>query len=170
MAEVDVMLPVDAKPDGIATADWRAISAVGSVVTVNGMLGVPVQGDAGTIGVGTTICGLWPGPPASVALGGIVESVYVGSAMVARPGIGTTTLLAPKSSIMVFTLAVGSQVPVMVAPPKGGASGSVAPGRTGGGRVPSKGFAEPALKRVFGVPVFPAVTHDVTAPMRPPEI
>ena len=160
----------DVKPDGIATAEPAAISAVGSVITVNGKVAVPTHGDAeGTTGVGTRICGLWPSPPASVAVGGIVESVYVGSAMVERPGIVTTTLL-PKSSMMALVLAVGSQVPLMVDPPKGGAAGSVVPGRIGGGRVPSNGSEVVALKSVFGVPVAPGVVHDVIDPILPPVI
>jgi len=64
----------DDSPDDTATAAPLAINAVGSVVTVNGMLELVAHGE-GMAGVGTMICGLWPDPPASVAVGGIVASM-----------------------------------------------------------------------------------------------
>jgi hypothetical protein len=81
---------------GVAPAMLMAM-ATGSVVNGDTVV-FPVQGDSdGTIGAGTTICGLSPDAPASVAAEGIVASLYDGPVMVARPGIGATAVLLKNS-------------------------------------------------------------------------
>jgi hypothetical protein len=86
-------------------------------MTVMGIVVVPTQGDAaGLFGVGMRSCGLWPGAPVSVEVDGVVASMYVDPAVVARPGTVTATLL-PNASMMSRALVVGSQTPVMVEVP-----------------------------------------------------
>jgi len=68
-----------ARPDGLTVA----------VVTVV----VPTHGDT----EGTIISGLRPDAPASVAADGMVASLYDPAVMVARPGIGATSVLLKNS-------------------------------------------------------------------------
>jgi hypothetical protein len=130
---------------------------------------IQLYGDAeGLTGVGMMISGLRPAPPASVAVDGIVASLYVDPMVVARPGIDTTTLL-PNASMVARALAVGSQVPVMIDAPKEEAGGTVAPGRSCGGSVPFIGSALLASKVVLGAAAS-VVGHAVIVPMVLPEI
>jgi hypothetical protein len=79
---------------------------------------VSAPGDAeGFAGVGTMISGLVPAAPASVAVGGIVASLYDEPVMVAGPGNGTETL-APRASSVAVVLAAGLQAPVAIDGPK----------------------------------------------------
>jgi hypothetical protein len=59
---------------------------------------LPMHGEAeGITGVGTIICGLRPDDPASMAADGMVASLYDAPVMVARPGIGATSVLLKNS-------------------------------------------------------------------------
>lgn len=84
----------DDKPDIPATA---APSLGMARLDVPDITELPTHGAAATPGVGTMISGLRPDAPASVAADGMVASPYDSAVMVARPGIGATSVLLKNS-------------------------------------------------------------------------
>jgi hypothetical protein len=103
-----------------AAALLVAARAIGSVITVRGIVVFPTHGDeGGTTSVGMTSSGLVPPTPASIAVAGTVASPYVNAVVVARPGMVATAPPTPNPSIRAVALAVGSQAPVWIDAPKG---------------------------------------------------
>ena len=130
----------------------------------------PSYGAAGLSGVGTTISGLRPAPPASVAADGIVASLNDGPVMVARPGIGEATLL-PEASLASSAAAAGSQAPVMIDVPKEEVADGVAPGGICGDSIPVAPTALLASRVVLGIAAaIPIVGHVTIVPIVLPGI
>jgi hypothetical protein len=143
------VLPGVARPDGFIVA----------VVTVV----LATHGDA----EGTIISGLRPDAPASVAADGMVASLYDPKVMVARPGIGATSVLL-KNSVRFCALAAGLHMPFAIDGAKERLAGTVAPGRTGVASAPLIATALLAsMMPLDAVTPDPAAAHVVTAPIAP---
>jgi hypothetical protein len=116
-------------------------------------------------GVGTTISGLSPAAPASVAADGSVASLNAGPVMLARPGIGEATLL-PEASVASSAAAAGSQAAVVVDVPNEETADDVAPGGSWGDSVPVAPIALLASNVVLGIgAAIPVVGHAMIVPM-----
>jgi hypothetical protein len=128
----------------------------------------PDYGTGELSGVGTTISGLRPAPPASMATDEIVASLNAGPVIVARPGIGEATLL-PEVSVASRVASVGLQPPVEV--PKTEMADCVAPGGSCGDSVPVAPTALLASRVVLGIAAaIPVVGQIMIVPMVLPGI
>jgi hypothetical protein len=130
----------------------------------------PDYGAGELSGVGTTISGLRPAPPASRAVDGIVASLNAGPVIIARPGIAEATLL-PEASVASRAAAIGLQAPVMIDVPKEEMAGGVAPGGSCGDSVPVAPTALLASRVVLGIAAaIPVVGQIMIVPMVLPGI
>ena len=130
----------------------------------------PGYGAGELSGVGTTISGLRPGPPASMAAGEIVASLNAGPVMVARPGIGEATPLR-EASVASKVAVAGLQAAVMIEVPKVEMADGVTPGGSCGDSVPVAPTALLASRLVLGVAAaIPDIGQIMIVPMALPGI
>jgi hypothetical protein len=136
-----------------------------AVIRISRPFGPSDYGVAELSGVGTTISGLRPAAPASVAADGIVASLNAGPVMFARPGIGEVTLL-PEASVASSATAAGSQAAVVVDVPNEETADDVAPGGSWGDSVPVTPIALLASNVVLGIgAAIPVAGHAMIVPM-----